>query len=358
MGIMKDLRLRLSQNLGLLLAIGLFVLLYGLYSSLHPRGGSVDLLVQNSNETFTLIMVSIAQTLPVLTGGLDLSVGPLMTLVNCLASWLISGSPAQMVLGVLACLAAGLAGGLVNGCIVVYGRIQPIIATLATGAVFIGIALLLRPTPGGTVDQDLSWVTTNAMAEMFTTYGWFPDGVPDWLANSFGLVPMPILLLVLVVLLVWVPFRNSVTGRGCYAIGSSEAAAYMSGVPIARSKLAAYAVGGLFAGIGGLYLAIQTGSGNADIPQAGAYTLNSIAAVVIGGTSLFGGSGGAVGSIFGALVLRSISFCFRVFDADSAVGFLANPLLQPLFEGLILLVAVSLGAARVFRVKNRLNLFG
>ncbi len=103
---------------------------------------------------------------------------------------------------------------------------------------------------------------------------------------------------------------------------------------------------------------MQTGSGNADIQQAGAYTLNSIAAVVIGGTSLFGGSGGVVGSIFGALVLRAISFCFRVFDADSMVGFLANPLLQPIFEGLILLLAVSIGATRVFRVKNRLTLLG
>ena len=105
-------------------------------------------------------------------------------------------------------------------------------------------------------------------------------------------------------------------------------------------------------------LAFQTGSGNADVPQAGAYTLNSIAAVVIGGTSLYGGSGGVVGSIFGAMALRSISFNFRVFDADGPFGFISDPLLQPLFEGTILLIAVSVGAARVFQVKNRLNLFG
>ena len=86
------------------------------------------------------------------------------------------------------------------------------------------------------------------------------------------------------------------------------------------------------------------------MPQAGAYTLNSIAAVVIGGTSLMGGSGGAIGSLFGALVLRAISFNFRIFDIP--------PLLQPLFEGLVLLAAVSLGAARTFRVKNRLELLG
>jgi ribose transport system permease protein len=161
----------------------------------------------------------------------------------------------------------------------------------------------------------------------------------------------------LVILLVWIPYRNSELGRGGYAIGSNESAAYMSGVRINRSKLAAYTLGGMFAGLAGLYFAIQTGSGNADPIQAGTYTLNSIAAVVIGGTSLFGGSGGAIGTIFGVMVLRSITFCFRVVDTDSAVGFLANPLLQPMFEGLILVIAVTLGAARAFSVKNRLNMF-
>jgi ribose transport system permease protein len=354
---MRDIRLRLSQSVGLWVAVTLFVALYVIYSSLHPKGWSVDLFVQNSNESFALIMVSMAQTVPVLTGGIDLSVGPMMTLANCLASNLISGSAGEIVLGIVLCLLAGAGCGFINGAIVVYGRIQPIIATLATGAVYVGISLFLRPSPGGKIDDNLSWVATNAMSEMDTTYGWFPDGAPGWFAHGIGLLPVPILLIVLIVIGVWLPFRSTVTGRGCYAIGSSEGAAYMSGLNVARSKLAAYTLGGLFAGFGGVYLAIQTGSGNADISQAGGYTLNSIAAVVIGGTSLFGGSGGAIGSVFGALALRAISFCFRVFDTDGPMGFLANPLLQPIFEGVILLLAVSLGAARVFRVKNRLSLF-
>jgi ribose transport system permease protein len=100
---------------------------------------------------------------------------------------------------------------------------------------------------------------------------------------------------------------------------------------------------------GGLYLAIQTSSGNADIQQAGAYTLNSIAAVVLGGTSLLGGVGSAIGSLIGALILRVISFYFRILSID--------PLLQPLIEGVVLLVAVSIGAFRTFSVKNKLDLF-
>ena len=347
-GFAADLRIRLAQNAALLTVIAVFVLFYGFYNANHPRGFTTAVYIQNANEVFALAMVAMAQTLPVLLGGLDLSVGAIMTLVNCLASLVLNGSPLEMTLGVLLCMATGAACGLVNGCVVVYGRIQPIIATLATGAVFMGIALFLRPSPGGDVDGDLSWAMTNDLYEVAATYGFAGDGEAAWF-QPIASVPVPLLLLVAVALFVWLPFARSVIGRTVYAIGSGEGAAYMSGLPIDRARLAAFTLGGFFAGLGGLYLALQTSSGNADIPQAGAYTLNSIAAVVIGGTSLLGGVGSAIGSIFGALVLRTISFNFRIFEID--------PLLQPLFEGVVLLAAVSLGAIRVLRVKNTLDLF-
>ena len=345
---MTDLRLRLSQNAALLTAMAIFILFYVFYNMNHPRGFSVAVLIQNSNEVFTLAMVAMAQTVPVLLGGLDLSVGAIMTLVNTLASHLLSGSPLQIALGMVVSLAAGAACGFLNGCIVVYGRIQPIIATLATGAIFLGLALFLRPTPGGNVDGDLSWAATNDLYEIAATYGFAGDGDAAWL-QPIAWLPVPLVLLVIVAVFVWLPFARSVTGRTVYAVGSGEGAAYMSGLSIDRAKIAAFTLGGFFAGIGGLYLTLQTSSGNADIPQAGAYTLNSIAAVVIGGTSLLGGIGSAIGSIFGALILRTISFNFRIFEID--------PLMQPLFEGVVLLAAVSLGAFRVLRVKNTLELF-
>ena len=167
--------------------------------------------------------------------------------------------------------------------------------------------------------------------------------------SQFFVYKRPVAWTALVATLIWVPFRRSVTGRTVYAIGSSEQAAYMSGLDINRAKLTAFTLAGLLAGIGGLFLAIQTSSGNADIPQAGGYTLSSIASVVIGGTSLLGGSGSAIGSIFGTAVLKVISFNFRIFDIA--------PLLQPMFEGLVLLSAISLGALRMLRVKNQLELF-
>ncbi|HXZ14891.1 MAG TPA: ABC transporter permease, partial [Roseiarcus sp.] len=274
-------------------------------------------------------------------------------LVLNLAGWPLAlgslpGGGTGILLGMVICLAIGGVAGLINGVIVVYGRIQPIIATLATGAIFIGVALFLRPQPGGKIDDDLNWALTNSLGDFASTVHVFGDGSAPWF-KPFAGVPTPFVLLAAIVLLVWVPFSRTVTGRTVYAIGSAEGAAYMSGLPINRARIAAFTLAGFFAGCGGLFLAIQTSSGNADIAQAGAYTLNSIAAVVIGGTSLLGGAGGAIGSVFGALILRVISFFFRVFDIA--------PLLQPLIEGIILLAAVSIGALRVLRVKNTLELF-
>jgi ribose transport system permease protein len=366
-----DLVIRLRQNIGLVTAVVLFVVVYLFYHLIHPKGFSSAVLVQNADEIFTLAMLAMAQTVPVLAAGLDLSVGALMTLVDCLASYLLVYSAAGttfhidiggahipilalpgggigVVIGAILCLMAGTLGGFINGCVVVYGRIQPIIATLATGAIYIGVALFLRPTPGGKIDDDLNWAVTNSLGDFASTVHIFDDGAAPWFA-PFAWIPVPFVLLLLIAIMVWLPFRRSITGRTVYAIGSAEGAAYMSGLAIHRARLAAFTLGGFFAGCGGLFLAIQTSSGNADIPQAGEYTLNSIASVVIGGTSLLGGTGGAIGSLFGALILRVISFCFRIFDIP--------PLLQPLFEGIVLLIAVSLGALRVLRVKNTLELF-
>ncbi|HUH83772.1 MAG TPA: ABC transporter permease [Stellaceae bacterium] len=343
-----DVLLQLRQSAGLAGGAALFAALYLVYNLIHPKGFSPQVFVENADEFFALALLGMAQTLPVLAGGLDLSVGAVMTLVNCLASTLVNGSPLEMLLGILVCLVAGAAFGFLNGAVVVYGRLQPIIATLATGAIAVGLALFLRPKPGGKVDEDLSWALTNTLGDFADTYRLFDGGKAPWFQPIAGL-PVAAILLLLVVVLVWLPLRRTVTGRTIYAVGSAEDAAFMSGLPIARAKLTAFTLAGLLAGIGGLFLAIQTSSGNADIPQAGAYTLNSIAAVVIGGTSLLGGSGSALGSLFGALVLRVISFYFRILDVA--------PLLQPLVEGVVLLAAVSFGALRVLRVKNTLELF-
>jgi ribose transport system permease protein len=320
-------RLFLRHNALPLLAGLIFLAMFGLYLALQPHGIQVAVLVTASNKGVLLALIAAAQTLPVLTGGIDLSVGAIVVLANCLASTLVSGSAPQIALGVVAVLGSGIAAGLVNALAVVVGRLQPIIATLATSTMFYGVSLLVRPSPGGDVDDDFASALT----------------------GSVGGVPVSLLLLGAVVLLIWMPFRRSLTGRGVYAVGSAEASAYMSGVKVAPAKLAAYVGSGLLAGFAGLLLTLIAESAQASATQAGDLTLNSIAAVVIGGTSLFGGVGGIVGSILGAFILRTIGDLLFVLSA--------SPLWQPLFQGLILLAAVSFGALPILRIRNRLETY-
>ena len=326
---MSDWRFHLRDARTTLSAAGVFVLLFALYTLNHPAGFSANVVQTAANKGVLLAFVAVGQTFVVLTAGIDLSVGAVFILANCLASVLVTGSPAQVALGLVAVLATGIACGLVNGALVVYGRLQPIVATIASGAIYFGLALSLRPEPGGDVDSTLADALTGQLT---------------------GGVPASVVVLLAVLLLVWLPFRRSLLGRAVYAVGSAEGSAYLSGLPIRRARLLAYALAGLFAALGGLMLAFFTYSGEASATNASTYTLDSIAAIVIGGVSLFGGAGSAIGAVFGALIFRTINDLLFVFDLD--------PLWQPLFLGLVLLGAVSLGSLRLLRLRNRLELFG
>lgn len=326
---MTNSRFWLAEHAGSLVAFAVFIIMFTLYASNHPVGLNADVATTAANKGVLLALVAMAQTLVVVTAGIDLSVGMTFVLANCLASIIVVGTPFEATLGICGVLLTGLVCGAINGVLVIFGRLQPIVATLATGAIYYGIALWLRPVPGGDVNSDIADAVT----------GHTDSGIPTAL-----------IALIVVVLVVWVPYRRSVLGRGAYALGSSEAAAYMSGVPVKRARFAAYAISGLLSACGGLMLTFLTYSGEASALIGGTYTLNSIASVVLGGVSLFGGAGSAIGAIFGAFVLRTIGDLLFVFDLD--------PLWQPLFQGVILLVAVSLGSVRVLRVRNRLELLG
>ena len=148
---MKDWRYVLGEHRGALLAVAIFAVMFTIYAANHPAGLTANVVTTASNKGVLLAFVAIAQTLVVITSGIDLSVGMIFILTNCLASWICYGSPFETALGVAGVLAAGLACGAVNGVVVIYGRLQPIVATIATGAIYFGIALALRPVPGGEV---------------------------------------------------------------------------------------------------------------------------------------------------------------------------------------------------------------
>ncbi len=314
-----------KRNFRVLLSFFVFLILGGLNAALNPRFFEPSVTTSTSNQAMTLIFAGTAQTSVVITGGIDLSVGPMISLANSLASATFADSVPSVIAVVILVLLVGALCGLINGLIVVYGRLQPIIVTLATASIYGGIALYLRPKPGGFVP------------------GWYGDLLTT---RTFDLIPNSLIFLMIILLLVWTPFRRSRLGMWVYAVGSNEGAAYMSGINVNRAKLSAYVMSGIFASIAGLFLSASTLSGNAN--TGAVYTLQSIAVVVLGGTSLFGGSGGVIGTIFGAFSLRLIG----------GILFFAkvNPLLQPLWEGIVILLAVVAGASRVFTVKNRLDI--
>lgn len=314
----------LSRHSRAILPVAIFLAVFTAFGFIHPRGISVATMTPWANQSVALAFAAVGQFFAVVTRGLDLSVGPVLALTNAVGSEVLSGSPAQVAVGIVIVLAVGAACGLVNGIAIVYGRVAPIIATLATGAIYSGLALGVRPTPGGDVDD--------ALSDMFTY-------------ETLTFIPTSLLLLLGATYLVWMPLSSTVLGRSLYAVGSSEQAAYMSGLRADRARLVAYTLSGLFAACGGLFLNFQTLSGDATVGTS--YTLNSIAAVVIGGASLAGGIGTVGGAILGAFVLRTIG-AMMIFTGLPALA-------QPLFEGVVLLLAVSFGAIEFLRAGNKLG---
>ena len=183
---MNDWRYVFSQNRATLLAFVFFVVMFTIYTSNHPAGFSANVVQTAANKGVLLALVAMAQTFVVITAGIDLSVGAIFVLCNCLASWIVVGTAWTAALGVAGVLMAGLACGALNGLIVIVGRLQPIVTTIATGAVFFGLALLLRPTPGGDV------------------YGPLADALTG---RAFGVLPASLVALAAVVLVIWVPYR-------------------------------------------------------------------------------------------------------------------------------------------------------
>jgi ribose transport system permease protein len=264
------------------------------------------------NTSLPLVFVAIGQSLVVLTGGIDLSVGGIVSLgVAVVAA--TSGASLPATIGwLVAVLMIGTACGAANGLIVAKGRIAPILATLATLSVYSGLALKVLPVPGGSVAPEVRSVLTN------------PD-VPTgllWLGVAIG---------------AWWVLRRTRFGMRLFAIGSDEGAARAVGVPAGRVKVAVYALSGLCSGLAAVFYVSTTTSGD---PNAGnPYILTSIAAVVVGGIAFSGGRGSALGAIAGAFALT--------LGVDVLFFAGIDPLYQSLFQGLFLVVAVLLGGAAV-----------
>jgi ribose transport system permease protein len=277
------LRLSLARHRGLLTAILVFLALFGIVNLVSPRPYSFFDFSYMSTGGCTLALAAIGGTLVILTGGFDLSVGAVISLVNVtLASHMQPGLGSEAGWA-LAGLAIGAAIGAFNGLFVALLRLQPIVVTLATMFIVQGITLLVMPQPGGQIPPDFSSFLTGT-------------AIPD-------VLPAAIVILA-IALLAWAALAHSRFGTSLYAVGSDEDAAASAGIRVVRTEFAAYVLAGMMYGAAGVFVSAQTGSGD---PLGGdPLLLQVFAAIVIGGTVFGGGRGGCPGSVFGSYSLLLI----------------------------------------------------
>lgn len=261
-----------------------------------------------------LAMVALGQTIALMVGVVDLSVGPLMGFVVVVESFFLTAesTSGSRVLGLVLLAAVPAAVGVVNWALVDLARMNSIVATLITFIALQALSLVLRPEPGGLFDSRIT----------------------DVLGGAVGLVPFGFVLVVLVAGALQIGLRRSRIGVALRAAGSDAPAAGLNGLAPKRLRLLAFVACSLLAGLGGLLLMAQVGSG--DATAGGEYTLISISAAVIGGASIFGGRGSFVATVAGALLVT---------QAIAAVPFLGlEPAWANYLPGAMTLAAVAVYA--------------
>lgn len=288
----------------------LLVVLAVTLTFLNPGLASLQVVGTKLNNGLPLMFATTAQALVILTGGIDLSIGGILSLGTAIAATQMGEGLSSILFWSLIILLIGLAAGSVNGLIVTYMRVTPFIATLATWSVWKGVALLVLPREGGSIPRSL---------KVFVQKGPIL-GVPKSL----------IILLVLIAL--WLLLKRTRFVTRLYGVGSNRFSAYLSGAPVKRTLILTYALSGLLAAAGGLYRTIQYSAGS---PTAGEpFILTSAAAVIMGGMSLSGGRGGVIPSIVGALILLLIN------DLIYFMG--VSTFYTPMVQGVLLIFAVAI----------------
>jgi len=298
------------QGQGALVAL-VIACIYGAtrYYAFPTPENLVNVLRQNS----MLGLVALGMTLVILTAGIDLSVGALLAIAGVVAAKLAGGGSGSAV-AVLAGVGTATALGLLNGLLIAKARIQPFVVTLAMMIAVRGAALA-------------------ATAEQSVSVGRVSPGLV-WLGRgSIGPVPVPVAIFLLAYVLGWIALRYTRFGRYVYAVGDNEEAARLMGLQADRVLVATYALSGLLSGLAGVILAARLGAGQ---PVAGTgWELDAIAAVVVGGTLLTGGQGGAGSTLVGVLLLGVI---FNLFNLEGTI----SPWWQWVLRGAFLLGVVMI----------------
>ena len=260
-------------------------------------------------QSAALMLVSIGQTVIMLSGGIDLSVGSVVSLTVVVMAAMMEPTPELMIASVVVGLGVGAAVGLINGLAVTRLKLAPFMVTLATLSIVQGLALQLRSNPQRTIPREFS---------------------PLFIENIGDVLPIPFLIILGSTFLAWVMLRYTRFGRHIYAIGSNEAATRLSGLSTDRIKVMAYVFCGFMASVGGIFVAARSRAGDPLIGES--FAFDSITATIIGGVSLAGGVGSVWGTLAGVWILTILS------NVLNLTGVPANS--QFLFKGVLLVLAV------------------
>lgn len=284
-----------------------YALLIGLiawYGVLVPASFTGGQFTDALSESLVLMFAAAGQTVVLLSGGIDLSVGGVMSISNTIGAAYM-GTPARALWVTIALIAFGWVPGAINGALITVFRLQPFIVTLGTWFVFDGIAFFILPTAGGSVTPGFYSVTSG---------------------STLGINNAVLIVAALVLAGIW--FLRTRIGLEIRSIGSDRRAAEISGVRTGRSALITYGVSSFCAVLAGIVLSSQNLSGDPTVGDK--YLLSSIAAAVIGGTSLFGGAATVVGTLVGALVLAYLARLIFALGFQSEWGLVTSGLLLAL----------------------------
>jgi ribose transport system permease protein len=277
----------------LTLVIFLFALLVNLYFQKSTL--QLDTINSNLRVFLPLVVLAAGQSIVILTGGIDISVGSIVSIVSALLATRVGleGTTDQTLLWFGIALLVGIFAGCINGFFISYLRLQPIITTYATSFLYGGLALFILPQPGGGIPADVANV--------------YRTGNPLGLHWAFYVIPAFVLL--------WVLIRQTRYGRYLFAVGGKAQAAYETAVPVNQVIFSTYVISGFMAALSGICIILLTGSGNPQIGEP--MTLQAITAVVIGGTAMSGGVGGVAGPIMGAITLGVIKNIISFANIDT-----------------------------------------
>ena len=257
--------------------------------------------------------VALGMTLVIISGGIDLSVGPIAAVsAVAAAALLIGGAPAAVAIP--AAILVGMGAGAVNGVLVAYGGLQPFIVTLGTLSLYRASALIYT---GG-----------NPLLGI-------PPGFRAIFNGSIAGIPSPVVIVAVLALIVWTLLNKTPLGEYFLAVGGNEEASHIAGVPVARVKIASYVISGGLAAVAGLILVGRLGA--ADPTLGNLWELDAIAAAAIGGASLMGGKGSVVGTLLGAVILGALRNGLTLMNVQAFYQLLAT--------GIIILVAMLIDRA-------------